>query len=443
MQRRSPARRARRRGRCRPCRPPPRPPAGSWPAPPSSGWSRAGAAAARSPRAPARALRGGGGARGRAGGRAAADRRQPLAAGRRAPARRPRRRALRRGRERPPVELRRELTPAVRLPPAALHRHGRLMRRRGGVLERLLHHGRAAGAGAGGADRPGRVADRRARAEPRGGRARHRADALRARRRRRPAAVPAALRARPADRPLACAPAVAARGRRPEPFEALAWAICEQLIEYERAAAIERRIVGRARPPLVGWDGGTARLRDLPAAARARRGGAGAAAVLRPRRRAGAGAGARRPRGGARADRPARRPTTSAAGGGCGRSRASAPGRSRCSPCTARAATTRCPPGTWSCSSWSGGCSAAAIRGPAPEEQRCATYFAPYGEWAGLAPLTQTLSGACSSDPRASASRSSEQREGGARRRGATGVLDRAPPAAAVRRSAGSPTRRA
>jgi 3-methyladenine DNA glycosylase/8-oxoguanine DNA glycosylase len=33
--------------------------------------------------------------------------------------------------------------------------------------------------------------------------------------------------------------------RRPEPFEALAWAICEQLIEYERAAAIERRVVLR------------------------------------------------------------------------------------------------------------------------------------------------------------------------------------------------------
>ncbi len=32
---------------------------------------------------------------------------------------------------------------------------------------------------------------------------------------------------------------------RPEPFEALAWAICEQLIEFERAAAIQRRIVAR------------------------------------------------------------------------------------------------------------------------------------------------------------------------------------------------------
>jgi 3-methyladenine DNA glycosylase/8-oxoguanine DNA glycosylase len=31
--------------------------------------------------------------------------------------------------------------------------------------------------------------------------------------------------------------------RRPEPFEALAWAICEQLIDFGRAAAIQRRIV--------------------------------------------------------------------------------------------------------------------------------------------------------------------------------------------------------
>lgn len=32
---------------------------------------------------------------------------------------------------------------------------------------------------------------------------------------------------------------------RPEPFEALAWAVCEQLIEYERAAAIQRRLAFR------------------------------------------------------------------------------------------------------------------------------------------------------------------------------------------------------
>jgi len=32
---------------------------------------------------------------------------------------------------------------------------------------------------------------------------------------------------------------------RPDPFEALAWAVCEQLIEYERAAAIQRRLIWR------------------------------------------------------------------------------------------------------------------------------------------------------------------------------------------------------
>jgi len=48
--------------------------------------------------------------------------------------------------------------------------------------------------------------------------------------------------------------------RRALPFEALAWAICEQLIEFERAVRIERRILralGR-RCPATG-------LRDLPA----------------------------------------------------------------------------------------------------------------------------------------------------------------------------------
>jgi 3-methyladenine DNA glycosylase/8-oxoguanine DNA glycosylase len=33
--------------------------------------------------------------------------------------------------------------------------------------------------------------------------------------------------------------------RRPEPFEALAWAVCEQLIDSRRAAAIERSVVRR------------------------------------------------------------------------------------------------------------------------------------------------------------------------------------------------------
>jgi 3-methyladenine DNA glycosylase/8-oxoguanine DNA glycosylase len=53
--------------------------------------------------------------------------------------------------------------------------------------------------------------------------------------------------------------------RRPEPFEALAWAICEQLIEFVRAAEIERRIVRFAGPR---WDAPPlGPLRDVPSAA--------------------------------------------------------------------------------------------------------------------------------------------------------------------------------
>ena len=55
--------------------------------------------------------------------------------------------------------------------------------------------------------------------------------------------------------------------RRPEPFEALAWAICEQLIEYERAAAIERRVVAALGRRWAGGDGVDCGLRDLPAPA--------------------------------------------------------------------------------------------------------------------------------------------------------------------------------
>jgi DNA-3-methyladenine glycosylase II len=40
------------------------------------------------------------------------------------------------------------------------------------------------------------------------------------------------------------APGLRVAGR-PDPFEALAWAVCEQLIEYERGAAIERRLIAR------------------------------------------------------------------------------------------------------------------------------------------------------------------------------------------------------
>jgi 3-methyladenine DNA glycosylase/8-oxoguanine DNA glycosylase len=50
--------------------------------------------------------------------------------------------------------------------------------------------------------------------------------------------------------------------RRPEPFEALAWAVTEQLIDYPRAAAIQRRMV-RALGPRCPRTG----LRDVPSAA--------------------------------------------------------------------------------------------------------------------------------------------------------------------------------
>jgi 3-methyladenine DNA glycosylase/8-oxoguanine DNA glycosylase len=53
-------------------------------------------------------------------------------------------------------------------------------------------------------------------------------------------------------------------GRRPDPFEALVLAICEQLIEYERAAAIERRVVAALGRRWVGWDGAHSTLADMP-----------------------------------------------------------------------------------------------------------------------------------------------------------------------------------
>jgi 3-methyladenine DNA glycosylase/8-oxoguanine DNA glycosylase len=56
-------------------------------------------------------------------------------------------------------------------------------------------------------------------------------------------------------------------GRRPDPFEALACAICEQLIDYPRAAAIERRIVAVLGRRWSEPEGARAAgLRDMPAA---------------------------------------------------------------------------------------------------------------------------------------------------------------------------------
>ncbi len=50
--------------------------------------------------------------------------------------------------------------------------------------------------------------------------------------------------------------------RRPEPFEAFAWAVTEQLIDVERAFGIQRAVVGRHGPRSA-----CGRLRDVPSAA--------------------------------------------------------------------------------------------------------------------------------------------------------------------------------
>jgi 3-methyladenine DNA glycosylase/8-oxoguanine DNA glycosylase len=160
--------------------------------------------------------------------------------------------------------VRQEVTPAgpFRLP----RRNGMdgMLRRRAGVLERLLHHDglpvlvRAVETAAGtvlfAAHAPSREA------------ARHGVERMRfafgidedtrpfLRAHARDPMIGASLRRRPWLRVA----------RRPEPFEALAWAICEQLIEYERAAAIQRRLLGALgrRWTLPGV--GAAPLRDLP-----------------------------------------------------------------------------------------------------------------------------------------------------------------------------------
>ncbi|MGH2861269.1 MAG: DNA-3-methyladenine glycosylase family protein [Solirubrobacteraceae bacterium] len=64
--------------------------------------------------------------------------------------------------------------------------------------------------------------------------------------------IGAAVRANPTVRPAG----------RPDPFEALAWAVTEQLIEYERAAAIQRRMVA-----VLGRRDGVSGLRNSPGAA--------------------------------------------------------------------------------------------------------------------------------------------------------------------------------
>jgi 3-methyladenine DNA glycosylase/8-oxoguanine DNA glycosylase len=64
--------------------------------------------------------------------------------------------------------------------------------------------------------------------------------------------IGASVRAHPQLRPSA----------RPDPFEALWFAVCEQLIEYERAAVIQRRLISR-----LGRRDAVSGLRDGPSAA--------------------------------------------------------------------------------------------------------------------------------------------------------------------------------
>jgi 3-methyladenine DNA glycosylase/8-oxoguanine DNA glycosylase len=165
-----------------------------------------------------------------------------------------------------PVELRREVAPvgSFRLP----RQSGMdgMLRRRGGVLERLLHYGRAPVLVRVAQPAPDRVVFG-ARAATREAAA-HGIERMRfalgvdedqrefLRRFARDPLIGRSLRRRPWLRVR----------RRPEPFEALAWAICEQLIEYDRAAAIERRLVSALGRTWVGWDGRPSALRDMPSA---------------------------------------------------------------------------------------------------------------------------------------------------------------------------------
>jgi 3-methyladenine DNA glycosylase/8-oxoguanine DNA glycosylase len=120
-----------------------------------------------------------------------------------------------------------------------------VLRHRGGVLERLMHHGEepvVVRVAQRAPDRVAFAANAPSRAAAEHGIARMRFalgvdEDLRAFHERfaRDPAIGESVRRRPWLRVR----------RRPEPFEALAWAICEQLIEFERAAAIERRIVMR------------------------------------------------------------------------------------------------------------------------------------------------------------------------------------------------------
>jgi 3-methyladenine DNA glycosylase/8-oxoguanine DNA glycosylase len=167
----------------------------------------------------------------------------------------------------PAVEVRAEVRPAspFRLP--VLTGADGVVRRRGGVLERLVHDGEVAAVV--------RIAQPRPDSVVFGARSCSRAAAERAvarmrfalgvdedlrpfvRRFERDELIGASVRRRPWLRV----------GRRPDPFEALTLAVCEQLIDYERAAAIQRRIIARLGRRAPAWDASARELRDAPTAA--------------------------------------------------------------------------------------------------------------------------------------------------------------------------------
>jgi DNA-3-methyladenine glycosylase II len=163
-----------------------------------------------------------------------------------------------------PVEVRREIVPASAFRLPQMTGMDRLLRRRGDVLERLLHHEGEPVVVRAAQPAPDRVLI--------GARARTCTSAEHGIERMRFAlGVDEDLRpflkrfARDPvlGRSLLRRPWLRSR-RRPEPFEALVFAICEQLIEYERAAAIQRRIVSALGRRAAGWNDTAAALSDMP-----------------------------------------------------------------------------------------------------------------------------------------------------------------------------------
>ena len=156
--------------------------------------------------------------------------------------------------------------------------------------------------------------------------------------------------------------------RTADPFQALAWAVSEQLIEVERAFAIQRRILVALRPRDVLRDARATRRRPhaMPRRAPAELEACELAAEA-ARSRSWC---AREVASGPRRPRPPRRPRERLAPD----PRGSAPGRSRSSPSTARAATTSCPQATSPTSSSSAGSRGSAAARP---WTRCASSSRP------------------------------------------------------------------